>query len=247
MDARVLTYGYNEIKMLPLKKAWCDYHGLQMVYFDNESTDGSKEWAIKNNVFHSDIITDGAFDIVHIMECVENYRKENEYDWSLLAGVDMFLSGFENERIIDFLSDLDSEHGDGIITNCVTICRNDGLSTVDFTHYNQYTDLIKQIILLARGHCPLGIDNATCKKPLRRNDIWWFNMGHTKSVADRKETFERRKLAWERGLNPSFGNHYRTLANYQFTLPKLVTKDIRHTDGKKPYEDLCDLIDNLVY
>ena len=51
MDIRVITYGYNEIKLLPLKKAWCDHHNITLVYFDNESTDGSKQWAVENGVF----------------------------------------------------------------------------------------------------------------------------------------------------------------------------------------------------
>jgi len=247
MDIRVLTYGYNEIKMLPLKKAWCDHHDLTMVYFDNESTDGSREWAIENNVFAGDIITDGAFDIAHIMDEVDKYRQNNKYDWALLAGVDLFLSGIGKLKISEYLKKLPQPSPNGISANCITICRNDGKSTLDFRYYNQYVDHSKEIILIADNSSKLGIDNIQCTTTLKDNDLWWFNMGHTKSVEERKETYERRQLAWSRNLNKGYGNHYRTLANYQFTLPKLVTKSITNTSGSEAYNEMCDLLEKLVY
>jgi hypothetical protein len=104
MDVRVLTYGYNERELLPLKLAWCEHHGVRLVYFDNESTDGSREWAIDHGVFAGDLLTGGAFDIDAIIQEVDRYRRSSHYDWTVLAGVDLFLSGLGGQRLVDYLA-----------------------------------------------------------------------------------------------------------------------------------------------
>ena len=97
------TYGHNEIDLLPLKKKWCDYHGLTMRYFDNESTDGSKEWAESVNILAGEIESDGAFDLRLILpELNEDLKFENP-DWFCMLGVDLFICPTSAIRLCDFI------------------------------------------------------------------------------------------------------------------------------------------------
>jgi hypothetical protein len=245
VDIRVLTYSRNEIKMLPLKKKWCDHHGLTMAYFDNESTDGSREWAIENNVFESDIITDGKFDIAYTMSVLENYRLTHNYDYSIVAGVDMFISGFKGQRLADYISKIDKEGFDSIMCQYVMLCRNDDVSTLDFCYYKRGILHNEKMKLIARHDKKLQVDNILGVNPKKDMDLWWFNCGNTKTVKERKETYLRRKKAWDNGLNKGYGRHYQDLANYNFTLPNLVTKNLKELGTELQLKELCRLLDRL--
>ena len=244
-DIRILIYSHNEIKMLPLKKKWCDYHGLRMIYFDNESTDGSREWAIKENVFEGDIKTNGEFDIIRTMSILENYRINNKYDYTIISGVDMFMGGLGKITLSEYINQIDSKGYDGLMCSYIMLCRSDETSTLDFRHYSRGLYYQDRMILIGKSDRKLSADSINIKNPIQNTDIWWFNLGNTKTVKERKATYNRRKKAWNRGLKKGYGNHYQDLANYNFTIPNLVTKNIYELGAKKPLFELCELIDKI--
>lgn len=245
LDVRILVYSRNEMKMLPLKKKWCDHHGLKMVYFDNESTDGSREWAIEQGVFEADIISNGEFDIIKTMKILDDYRQNNEYDYSIVAGVDMFVGGLGDKTLSEYIEEIDSEGHDGLMCSYIMLCRNDSVSTLDFRHYTRGLYHDERMVLIGRSDRKLGVDRINSRKPMHDKSVWWFNVGNTKTVEERKETYERRRKAWERGMNKGYGVHYQDLANYGFTLPNLVTKNIYELGAKEPLFELCDLLDTM--
>lgn len=246
VDIRILTYSRNEIKMLPLKKKWCDYHGLQMVYWDNESTDGSREWAIENDVFEDDIITNGEFDIVKTMNVLENYRLSNTYDYTIIAGVDLFLGGLSKETINQYITRLNNDGYDSLACQYIMLCRNDSVSSLDFKHYTRGLYHDNKMKLIAKSDKKLGIDSVAGKNCFNDKNLWWFNCGNTKTIAERKETYQRRKKAWDRGMKKGLGNHYQDLSNYNFTIPNIVTEDIYNLGAKSSLFDLCNLLETLV-
>ena len=67
LRCEVWTYGWNEIALLPLKLQWCRDNGLDLRYLDNESTDGSLEWAQENGVYVGSVQTNGAFHLTKIL------------------------------------------------------------------------------------------------------------------------------------------------------------------------------------
>ena len=256
MKIHVLTYGYNEIKLLPVKKAWCDYHGLKMVYFDNESTDGSKQWAIDNGVFESDIITDGAFDIVTIINHLEDYRKQNHhtYDWSILAGVDTFLSGagvpinkYLNQYIKTIKTKNESEV-EGVRAFGVNICRIKDQHPIKLNGFTRCTQP-RDVLFIAKSTAQIQIDNISCTSGIEIKPIclWWFNFGNIKPASERKETYNRRKLAWDRGMLQGYGSHYRTLKSFNYTLPLSMTVSIDEQGARPAYEELCSLLDTFEF
>ena len=242
MDIRLLIYCFNEIKMLPLKKKWCNYHGIRMVYFDNESTDGSREWAIKNGVFEEDIITDGEFHIVKILNKVEEYRRNNTYDWSVLNGADLFLSGFNGVRLCDYIKSIDDKGYDGIKTNYAMVCRNNDVSTLDFSYYSRCVDVRDNLTLIAKQENIINIDSVYSKNPFFDKKLWWFNMGNTKDKQERKDIVDRREKAWSKGLKRNYGNHYKDLQNYDYTLPNLITQSLEHVGAKDSLIELSELL-----
>ena len=245
LDIRILIYSRNEMKMLPLKKKWCDHHGLKMIYFDNESTDGSREWAIEEGVFESDIISNGEFDIVKTMGILESYRNKNDYDYSIVSGVDMFLGGLKGKTLSQYIQELDSNGYDGLMCSYIMLCRNDDVSTLDFRHYTRGLYHEERMTLIGKSDRALSIDSVNSKKPLQDIGVWWFNVGNTKTIEERKETYERRKKAWDRGMKKAYGVHYKDLVNYNFTMPNIVTKNIYELGAKESLFELCDLIDTM--
>ena len=231
--------------MLPLKKKWCDHHGLKMVYFDNESTDGSREWAIENGVFEADIITNGTFDIVRTMNILDRYRQENDYDYSIVSGVDMFMGGLDGKTLAEYIEEIDSNGYDSVMCNCIMLCRTDEVSSLDFRRYTKGLYHDTQMMLIARNDRGLQVDRIAGKNPIQDLGLWWFNLGNTKSVEERRETYERRKKAWDKGMKKGYGGHYRDLVNYNFTIPNFVAKDISKLGAVKPLNQLCNLLENL--
>jgi hypothetical protein len=247
MDVRVLTYGYNERELLPLKLAWCEHHGVRLVYFDNESTDGSREWAIENGVFAGDLLTGGAFDIDAIIREVDRYRRSSHYDWTVLAGVDLFLSGLGEHRLLDYLarrSELEPQV-DGISGYYAMLCRVEDEGPEDLTQYSQYCIRRDDLVLIARSGVEIQVDHLACANHRNDEHLWWFNFGHTKSREQRRETYERRKLAWDRGLNRDYGSHYRALASTDFTTPAESAMCIHESPASAAFTALVGLLREL--
>ena len=226
------TYGHNEIDLLPLKLKWCQYHGLTMRYLDNESTDGSKEWAEENGVLIGELDTDGAFDLRMILpELNEDLKFENP-DWFCMLGVDLFICPLTSVRLCDFIQ----THGkiiDCLETGYANICfTGSELQDGDLRHFDRaaikgaYSMAFDKYTLMVKNHetAFMAADKIVIPpwwKPSELAKDWWLiNFGHTKTAAERNETFERRKLAWERGLTEFAGAHYKTGHSLGWTYPK---------------------------
>lgn len=232
------TYGHNEIDLLPLKKKWCDYHGLTMRYFDNESTDGSKEWAEQHDVLVGEINTDGAFDLRLILpELNEDLIAESPH-WFCMLGVDLFICPTTDVRLCDFVA----KHGkviDCLETQYANICFT-GTECQDgnLRHFDraaikgEYSMAFSTYTLMVKYHPSafMAADKINIPEwwePSQVAKEWWLiNFGHTKTASERQETFERRKLAWKRGLTEFAGAHYRTGSALDWTYPKIGTIDI---------------------
>ena len=157
----------------------------------------------------------------------------------------MFVSGFKGERLADYISRIDKEGFDSVMCQYVMLCRNDDVSTLDFCHYKRGILHSEKMMLIARHDKQLQVDNIAGSNPKKDMDLWWFNCGNTKSVEERKETYLRRKKAWDNGLDRGYGRHYQDLANYNFTLPNLVTKNLNELGAEPQLKELCGLLDTM--
>jgi len=194
------TYGFNEIEMLPLKKKWCDFHGITMRYFDNESTDGSKEWAIQNGVFVDDIFSNGAFDLRLILPVLNEDLIFEKPDWFCMLGVDLFIAPLNKDvRINEYLNFLLIVFTNVIMLMCAIQeqkKQNGDLREFDRAAlYGQYSMAFPKYSLLVRYEN--GVHMAADKihfpeNYTQSNDHFWslINFGHTKTAAERNETFK---------------------------------------------------------
>lgn len=247
------TYGHNEIELLPLKLKWCEYHGMTMRYFDNESTDGSKEWAYQAGVLAGEIISDGAFDLRLILPELNEDLIFQSPDWFCMLGVDLFICPPNNTPISELLSDKSVMYatiGLGAI-ECVytNICytgteiQNGDLRNFDRAATNgafsmafdKYTLLVKYMNGVHMAADKIVMPDWYLTEWATSNAPWYLlNFGHTKTALEREETFKRRILAWERGLSKYAGAHYSTGHALKWVYPK--DKTILISDNETLFE-----------
>jgi hypothetical protein len=229
------TYGHNEIQLLPLKLKWCIYHGLTMRYFDNESTDGSREWAIENGVFVEDIITKGAFDLRMILPTLNEDLQFERPEWFCMLGVDLFIAPPNGEKISKYLHNkkihfVECQYANICFTGSETQngdlrhfdrCALKGDFSMGFATYTLLVRYVSGNYMAAdKIHYPDWFIGKTISVENEDSENWWLiNFGHTKTAEEREETYQRRKLAWQRGLNKYAGAHYNTGKAVNWVVP----------------------------
>ena len=81
---------YNELQLLKLKHKYCVANNFKMFIIDNISNDGTKEYLESNNISHSFIDTDNAFDLRPLLAEMNIKLHEIKLDWFIYHGMDVF-------------------------------------------------------------------------------------------------------------------------------------------------------------
>jgi hypothetical protein len=197
MKLSILTV-YNEVEIIQKKIEWDKANGLTTYVIDNYSNDGTFELLQHLGVPCHRFSTDGAFHLDRlqgeIIRTVHTIRPE----WIVYSGADLYFR-LSEIPLSDYLDRIDA---DVISCRCATIYKLPAFgiegSRIKLVH--RYTDNFRYI---GDDVHFLDRDSTTFY-----TDRFAFNYGGMKTAAQRQETYERRKKAWEQGLDPRFGSHY---------------------------------------
>jgi hypothetical protein len=222
----VWTHGWNEIALLPLKLAWCRKNRLRLCYLDNDSTDGSHEWARANGVHVGNVHTGGSFHLARILDrmnevWLERCRKGPMPSWVLLLGVDLFVQGSTPGAFRRTLYSAYRQGAARITTRFANVCYTGEVRTGRLDDFEYLSCSGAQsstrpthtmIIRTDSADRPYPIFDVDSLRPHGEaafaGEVFMFNFGHTKTAAERNATFLRRKKAWEEGLPAGYGRHY---------------------------------------
>lgn len=244
-DIKILSicFVYNEMAYLPMKLEWMRREGLDSLYIiDNMSTDGTWEWAQKNNIPSHRLDTNGAFDLDRLNSEVISVLHKIKPDWVIIIDPDTFF--ITQNGIKKDIEITNNEGYDGIHLDYIAMI-NTGEESKEFDPFNTYfyahpvTKTLRQaakyrsdISLLADDFMPFG-------KP-KKIEGCEINYGNTKGKI-RDEVYERRIKAWNNGLNPGYGGHYKTGNSLGWQWEKGDKMDVRDSKYYEYIKTLQDL------
>lgn len=196
---------YNEIKLLPIRKKWCDSERIKMAMVDNYSNDGSYEWGLKNCEYTCRVNTNDTFDIAKLQKGKEEIMHHIKPDQIIRGGVDTFL--FAEIPLKEIIK---KSKGYDIIECDLIEIYNTGEKTNNILDYYYYKLLKRKAGFI---HRYMNCQYITDDYDKQYNRIYIENMvclnyGSVKSAKERNETYERRKGAWRARMHSGWGTHY---------------------------------------
>lgn len=196
---------YNEIKLLPIRKKWCDFEGIKMAMADNHSDDGSYEWGKKNCDYTCRINTNDAFDLAKLQKGKEEMMHHIKPDQIIKGGVDTFL--FADIPLKEIIK---KSKGYDIIECDLLEIYNTGEQSESIADYFYYQLHTKKVGFIHRYmNCEYIADDYDKQyKRIYFENLVCLNYGGIKSSKERNRTYERRKKAWKAGMHPGWGVHY---------------------------------------
>lgn len=222
---------YNEMKLLPYQYEYCKQNNVEMFVIDNMSTDGTREFLRSKKIPHSFIATNESFDLLALISELTTQIHEQKPDWFIYSAGDMFYETADGLR--NTIEKCDAE-GYNKIEMKLRQFPNIGednkpgnpfcnyLFTSKTTEYDA-AELYNKRTLISKYSESVRIapDAIIIDDPYIKGDAGIiFEMHACKTTEERMQTFQRRQKAWDNGLNPEFGWHYREGAKHNFIFDK---------------------------
>lgn len=238
---KILNYMccWNEIEYLPKCVKFYQQHGIDVVVADNHSDDGSWEWLNDNGIECFQFDTGGAFTVKAQQKLRMRYVAEHkEYDWIIYGDADEYPA---TERDLLEVFDAAQDAGCNVIRMKSFEIHNTGEERGEPTNtYFYYSERYKSRKGIERIHKNVPdfgytgdmIAIRSGKKVATVDQGNYLNYGNTKTAEQRERVYQRRKLAWDRGLEPRVhGSHYKINRERGFKWDKNTLKDMRqHSD-----------------
>ena len=239
---------WNEIEYIPKCVKFYQQHGIHVVVADNKSDDGSWEWLNDNKIDCFQFDTSGMFSVGKQQQLRLDYIKSHpEYDWIIYGDsdeypatqvdlLDVFRAADDNNcnviRMKSFeLHNTGEKRGEPTQTYFYYSERYAGFGGIERIHKN--VDQIKYLgdLIKIPGKRVANLQLGN-----------YLNYGNTKTPQQREGVYQRRKLAWEAGVEPrSHGSHYAANRSRGFKWDKNTLKDIReHHDWSFIKEKVVD-------
>ena len=229
---------WNEIEYLPKCVKFYQQHGIDVVVADNHSDDGSWEWLNDNGVECFQFDTEGMFTVKRQQTIRGQYvDTHREYDWIIYGDSDEYPATAEN--LLDVFNKAD-DAGCNVIRMKSFEMHNTGEErgepTQTYFYYSErYSNRggIERIHKNVDGFGYAGdfIRLKHGKKVATVQQGNYLNYGNTKTAEQRERVYQRRKLAWDRGIEPKqHGSHYKSNRERGFKWDKNTLKDVRLHD-----------------
>ncbi len=220
-----ITPVWNEIEYIGYKHTWCQNNGIEHYVINNESTDGTRQWLVKNKVKFHDLRTGGAFHLDIIHKEILNVARRINPDWLVFMGCDMFAQTTTTLRnmILNAKGNIISMHTVRILNTGEQ--RGNPFHTY---YYMQQTEATFPLIVKWNRKVKLSGDAFSHPSPVPvAGDGMFIDYGMAKPKKEREETLARRKLAWSKGLRWNIGQHYVKAQKRDWTWDSSKLRDIR--------------------
>ncbi|NCC47307.1 MAG: hypothetical protein EOM16_09790 [Bacteroidia bacterium] len=220
-----ITPVWNEIEYIGYKHNWCKNNGIDHYVINNESTDGTREWLVKNKVKFHDLDTGGSFHLGIIHKEILKTAKKIKPDWLIFLGCDLFAQTSDTLR-----NEITKARGNTIYFPTYIVF-NSGETPGNPFHTYYYVKQYINLPLIVKWHPKITLSGDAFTHPYPKvvtgNGIL-INYGMTKPKKEREETLARRKKAWEKGLRWNYGKHYIKAQKKDWIWSKDKLTDIRN-------------------
>ena len=211
---------------------------MRLYVIDNYSDDFSYEWCRDHKIPCHRVDTGGAFDLRVLQREIIKTTDLLKPDWVCYNGADLFI--FTDEPIVDLCSKAELMGCNIMGWPMIDIC-NTGEETGPYFrtyfYYRHARDLIEFVYKWQPG---IRYSADMVKLPDRRSlspPGVMINYGRIKSRERREKLLERRKIAWQNGLDRTYGRHYLREQKKDFKWSKDELRDIRNSEYWKYLKD----------
>jgi hypothetical protein len=214
-----ITFVYNELPYLPDAINYYKSQGCDIYIIDNYSNDGTYEWLIENDIKCNRFDTDESFDLTLLQKELARVLKVEKPDWVVYGGADLYY--VFDEKISDVIKKVDAEGYNQITVRCYgALNTGEKFNTPLYKNYF-YGKYYKDLEMISKYSDDLVMNGDNILIPNVNNiiiDGIMVNYGACKPVEEQKLKLKRRQKAWDNGLSPRTGKHFKSgsLVNWKW-------------------------------
>ncbi len=247
---------YNEAALLPYKAQWLVEQGFGSYVIDNYSTDGSYEMLdrLPGIVGKSRVDTGGAFHLTKIQAEIDRVLKTIAPQWVVYHSCDLYfcikdktLRQVIMEAMVDPLRPNVIQIKD--VCNIVRMPEDPDYRSANPAHiFYRFQYVPQNLPMIYSWHHESRLYGDSVIRPDQRLKIVEgvnINLGFIKNPAEREETYQRRKLAWDQGERRRFGMHFEERHNKEWLWTFEETQDIRKTEWSWAWDQLAATFDRV--
>ena len=216
MKVLVACFVYNERKYLPPMIDWYTGQGCDMLILDNMSDDGTWEYLIDDCKCKGDsylaisrISTDGAFDLRVLQAELCRKIAFLQPDWVVYVGADFYF--IFDAPLPKLIQGVDCEGYNQIAVRHYTVFNTGEERGLPLQNYYFWAGIDHDLVMISKYEEGFKIeaDQIHLLNPkVKKVEGISLNYGQCKPAEEREITFQRRQLAWERGMTRGWGFHY---------------------------------------
>jgi len=228
MKILAVAFAYNERKYLQPMIAYYRSQGCELNIIDNFSTDGTYQYLTDNGVRTRQKDTKGQFNLKKLQASLVNDIRAVKPDWVVYCGIDVLyvFAGTIREEI----ERADAEGYNMISVKHWNIFNTGERFQLPLRDQYFYGRKISRLEIIAKYTEPFNFEADSIQIPGKRvfaSEGVLLNYGNCKPKSEREETFRRRKLAWNAGLDRNYGVHYLEGRDKNWTWNRAELTDIR--------------------
>jgi len=234
---------YNSLDIIPYVIKCNQEENIDLFVLDNYSTDGSWEYLQDNKIPSKRVDTNNTFDLNLLLHYKKEVIDKIKPDWIILTGSDDFI--YSSVPVINFIKKV-SSNGFDVLNIPLIRFFNTGENRINpdprkiffyysiqgymkvFHTYKNFTEYFGDEPVMDKNYQIAQTEN-----------ILFLDYGNTREKEKREEEYQRRKLAWERGLPRHFGNHYKDASERGWLWNKNNLNDIRKSVYWKTIYNKC--------
>jgi glycosyltransferase involved in cell wall biosynthesis len=202
------AFFYNERKYIEEFVEYYKSQGCELLIIDNHSTDGTKEYLDSKGIKNVICRTGGTFDLKKLQAALIQLIREEKPEWVVYTGCDVFYH-FGKKTIRDIITEVDSHYNMIGVKYYNAYNTGEERGRLRETYY--YGKHLGRLYMIAKYSEPFGFEADSIQiknKKIHESEGILVNYGNCKPAEEREDTFKRRKLAWQRGLDRNYGVHY---------------------------------------
>jgi hypothetical protein len=239
LNVWAICFVYNELKYLPHVVNFWRNEGVKLYVIDNYSNDGTWEYLQKNNIPSHRFDTKEMFELAWLQAEVVKTLHRIKPDWVIYCAADLYI-GFEKpiKKVIDEVDALDYNQ---IRTHCWFGCNTGEKRKLPLMDNYFFCKPFSDIILISKYDKGIKFAGDHIRMPRARPkfvDGLILNYGNAKSKEEQEVKLARRQKAWDNGLTPVYGTHYRSGKSIDWVYDSKTLVDIRAHDFKKYLENI---------
>lgn len=239
MKILAVAFAYNEREYIDQMVRFYRSQGCDLFILDNHSTDGTTEYLAENEVSTAILPTGGEFHLKKLQTGLMVGIREIKPDWVIYTGIDIYYSF--DKTIAETISEADAQGYNMIGVQHFNMYNTGEARGGDFRKTFFHARMGNRLYMIAKYEEPFGFEADSIQRDNRKLVIMpgvLLNYGNCKPKEERRVTFQRRKKAWDHGLDRNYGVHYLEGMQRNWTWTKDEMIDLRETQYHKYIQKL---------